>query len=104
MAVPFGTVGYTEFLKSKEYFRLLSLLYPKTRESKWISKRSLYQVFVGNLSLRHPMENCMYLHPAWQWKQTLLCSYMVRSRKGIEMLVNLLNITLLYNETAAIPG
>ena len=39
MAVLFGTVGYTEFLKSKEYFRLLPLLYPKTRESKRILKR-----------------------------------------------------------------
>lgn len=39
MAVLFGTVGYTEFLKSKGYFRFLPLLYPKTRESKRISKR-----------------------------------------------------------------
>lgn len=39
MAVPLGIAIYTEFLKSKEYFRFLFLLYPKNRESKWISKR-----------------------------------------------------------------
>ena len=35
-----------------------------------------------------------------------LCSYMVRSRKGIEMLVNLINIVycVLCDEAAAIPG
>lgn len=38
MAAPSGTVWYTKFLKSKEYFRLLHLLYPKVRKSKWISK------------------------------------------------------------------
>ena len=47
MAVPPGTVEYTEFLKSKEYFRLLPLLYPKTRESKWISKfRETEEIFL----------------------------------------------------------
>lgn len=73
MAVPFGTAGYTEFFKSKEYFRLLSLLYPKIRESKWISRKILR--IPENLYYK-AMENAIEAHekrmPAMQKKEEMV--------------------------------